>query len=96
MDLEANLVRVLGSEAEHPWPSEIAHEPARASAVTGNVEGSRPPLSLRGSRILEGMAERVSAREISNEEGRRLLRLVRRDSGSMVRWRRAQMVLLSA
>ncbi len=42
------------------------------------------------------MAERVCVREISNEEGQRLLRLVRRSSGSVVTWRRAQMVLLSA
>ena len=39
------------------------------------------------------MAERVRVREISNEEGNRLLRIVRRSSGSVVTWRRAQMVL---
>ena len=42
------------------------------------------------------MAERVRVRDISNEEGNRLLRLVRRNSGSVVTWRRAQIVLLSA
>jgi len=42
------------------------------------------------------VAERVRVREISNEEGGRLLRIVRRSSGSVVTWRRAQMVLLSA
>ncbi len=42
------------------------------------------------------MAERVSVREISNDEGNRLLRIVRRSSGSVVTWRRAQMILLSA
>jgi transposase len=42
------------------------------------------------------MAERVRVREISNEEGNRLLRIVRRQSGSVVTWRRAQMILLSA
>src|SRR6266699_4533304 len=42
------------------------------------------------------MAERVRVREITNDEGNKLLRIVRRDSGSVVRWRRAQMVLLSA
>ena len=42
------------------------------------------------------MAERVRVREISSEEGRRLLSIVRRSSGSVVTWRRAQMVLLSA
>ena len=42
------------------------------------------------------MVERVRVRELSNEEGARLLRIVRRSSGSVVTWRRAQMVLLSA
>jgi transposase len=42
------------------------------------------------------MAERVRVREITNDEGNRLLRTVRRSSGSVVTWRRAQMVLLSA
>jgi len=42
------------------------------------------------------MAERVRVREIDNDEGNRLLRIVRRSSGSIVTWRRAQMVLLSA
>ena len=42
------------------------------------------------------MAERVRVREITNDEGNRLLRTVRRGSGSVVTWRRAQMVLLSA
>jgi len=35
-------------------------------------------------------------REIDDDEGRRLVRIVRRGSGSVVTWRRAQMVLLSA
>jgi len=42
------------------------------------------------------MAEPVRVREVSNEEGNRLLRAVRRSSGSIVTWRRSQMVLLSA
>lgn len=42
------------------------------------------------------MAERVQVRAISNQEGNRLLRIVRRGTGSVVTWRRAQMVLLSA
>ena len=42
------------------------------------------------------MAERVRVRDITNDEGNRLLRVVRRSSGSVVTWRRAQMVLLSA
>src|SRR5437763_16832198 len=41
------------------------------------------------------MAARVELREVSNDEGNRLLRMVRRSSGSVVTWRRAQMVLLS-
>src|SRR3954467_9675472 len=41
------------------------------------------------------MVHRVQAREISNDQGNRLLRIVRRSSGSVVTWRRAQMVLLS-
>ncbi len=35
-------------------------------------------------------------REIDDDEGRRLLRIIRRGTGSVVTWRRAQMVLLSA
>src|SRR4051794_18947390 len=42
------------------------------------------------------MVHRVQIREISNDEGNKLLRIVRRSSGSVVTWRRAQMVLLSA
>ncbi len=42
------------------------------------------------------MAERVQVREIDDDEGRRLLRIVRRGTGSVVTWRRTQMVLLSA
>ena len=42
------------------------------------------------------MAARVTLREITNDEGQRLLRIVRRTSGSVVTWRRAQVVLLSA
>ncbi|MFC5830672.1 helix-turn-helix domain-containing protein [Nonomuraea insulae] len=42
------------------------------------------------------MAERVRVREIDDDEGNRLLRIVRRGSGSVVTWRRAQMVLWSA
>lgn len=42
------------------------------------------------------MAERVQVREIDDDDGQRLLRIVRRGTGSVVTWRRAQMVLLSA
>ena len=42
------------------------------------------------------MAERVQVRELTSDEGRRLLAIIRRGSGSVVRWRRAQIVLWSA
>jgi len=42
------------------------------------------------------VADRLRVREIDDDEGRRLVRIVRRGSGSVVTWRRAQMVLLSA
>ena len=42
------------------------------------------------------MAERVYVRELTNDEGRKLLSIIRRGSGSVVRWRRAQIVLWSA
>jgi hypothetical protein len=42
------------------------------------------------------VAERVRVREIDDDEGRRLVRIIRRGSGSVVTWRRAPTVLLSA
>jgi transposase len=42
------------------------------------------------------VAERLRVREIDDDEGARLVRIVRRGTGSVVTWRRAQMVLLSA
>jgi len=42
------------------------------------------------------MAERVRVREFTSAEGNKLLGIVRRGSGSVVRWRRAQIVLWSA
>ena len=42
------------------------------------------------------MAERVQVRDLENDEGRKLLSIIRRGSGSVVRWRRAQIVLWSA
>jgi hypothetical protein len=42
------------------------------------------------------MTERLRVRETDDDGGRRLVRIVRRDSGAVVTWRRAQMVLLSA
>ena len=42
------------------------------------------------------VAERLRVRGIGDDEGARLVRIVRRGSGSVVPWRRAQMVLPSA
>jgi transposase len=42
------------------------------------------------------VTDRLRVREIDDDEGRRLVRIVRRGSGPVVTWRRAQMVLLSA
>jgi hypothetical protein len=42
------------------------------------------------------VTERLRVREIDDDEGPRLVQIVRRGSGSVVTWRRAQMVLLSA
>jgi hypothetical protein len=42
------------------------------------------------------VTERLRVREIDDDEGRLLVRIVRRGSRSVVTWRRAQMVLLSA
>jgi transposase len=42
------------------------------------------------------VSERLRVREIDDDEGRRLVRIIRRGSGSVVTWRRAQMVLLPA
>ena len=52
----------------------------------------------RAARIREAVqvAERVRVRAIDEDEGKRLLRIIRRGTGSVVAWRRAQMVLLSA
>ena len=42
------------------------------------------------------MAERVFVRDLEPDEGRKLLSIIRRGSGSVVRWRRSQIVLWSA
>jgi Winged helix-turn helix len=42
------------------------------------------------------VAERVRVREIDDEEGQRLPRIIRRGTGLVAAWRRAQVVLLSA
>ncbi len=49
--------------------------------------------------IVETLAHyrhRIEEHFIDDDEGRRLVRIIRRGSGSVVTWRRAQMVLLSA
>ncbi|WNV82944.1 IS630 family transposase [Umezawaea sp. Da 62-37] len=53
---------------------------------------------VRAARVRQAgqVADRVRVREIDQDEGGRLLRIVRRGTGSVVTWRRAQMVLLSA
>src|ERR1700678_1147862 len=76
-----------------------------ASAASGNVGGEGHHLGVAiarsdrtrrcvGSEVVVSR-EGLRVREVSNEEGNRLLRIVRRSSGSVVTWRRAQMVLLS-
>jgi len=42
------------------------------------------------------VTRRLRVRAIDDDKGRRLVRIVRRGSGPVVTWRRAQMVLLSA
>jgi len=42
------------------------------------------------------MSERVFVRDLAPQEGQKLLSIIRRGSGSVVRWRRAQIVLWSA
>src|SRR5690242_13273967 len=42
------------------------------------------------------VTERLRVREIDDDEGRRLVRIIRRGTGSVVTWRRAQTVLLPA
>jgi transposase len=42
------------------------------------------------------MAERVVVRDLAPQEGQKLLQIIRRGTGSVVRWRRAQIVLWSA
>ena len=41
------------------------------------------------------VSDRLRVRAIDDDEGRRLVRIMRRGSASVVTWRRAQMVLLS-
>lgn len=63
--------------------------------------GDETPARQQAPAVIAGRPSRPPAgaecvREIDDEEGQRLLRIVRRGTGSVVTWRRAQMVLLSA
>jgi transposase len=56
-----------------------------------------PWLSLQALILHTGpVTERLRVREIDDDEGQRLVRIIRRGAGSVVTWRRAQMVMLSA
>ena len=57
--------------------------------------GARPPSDGPGRGDL-GDGRTCAVREITSAEGNKLLGIVRRGSGSVVRWRRAQIVLWSA
>ena len=75
--------------------SDRANAACCGSAVVGEVRRQR--LSLRVLIAETGpVTDRVRVREIDDDEGQRLVRIIRRGSGSVVTWRRAQMVLLSA
>ncbi len=59
---------------------------------------TRGPDSTAAARVRHAVlvAERVGLREIDDDEGRRLLRIIRRGTGAVAAWRWAQLVLLSA
>ena len=81
-----------------------------ANSVSSGVSWVPPPCArtldggINGSAISHNpsvrhavlVAERVRVREIDDDEGQHLPRIVRRGTGSAVTWRRAKMVLLSA
>jgi transposase len=70
--------------------------PHDRGALVAAWKSSRPKPSVRVRHAVR-VADRVRVREIDDDDvGRRLLRIVRRGTGSVVTWRRAQMVLLSA
>ena len=87
--------RLFARRHRSPAPGWGAPLSDGTSAATGNVGGVVHHLAVRPG-FHSGMAERVRVREISNDEGGRLLKTVRRSSGSIVTWRRAQIVLWSA
>ncbi len=68
-----------------------------ASCIAGDPISLARLLFLRVLIVETGpVTERLHVREIDDDEGRRLVRIIRRGGGSVVTWRRAQMVLLSA
>ena len=76
----------------------LVEYPATFAGLRNKARGRGRRILALGAPRREGadLAARVELREITNEEGNRLLRIVRRTSGSVVTWRRAQIVLLSA
>ena len=91
-----------GALSEHHGDS---LRPGQAAAPDGHVDGAFPADKVWASRAPYagwpgshwlGMAGQERVREISDDDGNRLKRIVRRGSGSVVTWRRAQMVLWSA
>ena len=103
----AAFSRAMPSRASSGAPCSTSHQLATAGASATSAtlpwparrltRASRPGTFAAGLILKTGpVTERVRVREIDDDEGRRLVRIVRRGSGSVVTWRRAQMVLLSA
>nr|WP_243088181.1 helix-turn-helix domain-containing protein [Streptomyces sp. 891-h] len=65
------------------------------AAIQTSVVKFNPRAACSGQSV-RAWPNRCACGEIDDDEGRRLLRIVRSGSGSVVTWRRAQMVLLSA
>ncbi|MFD8525710.1 hypothetical protein ACFV2D_38000 [Streptomyces capillispiralis] len=59
--------------------------------ATAEDGAGKPAFLATRSRHAVRVAERVHVREIDDDEGARLLRIIRRGSGSVVTWRRAQL-----
>jgi transposase len=101
----AEFSRAMPSRASSGAPSSTSRQ--LSNAGTPAISATLPPawpgamghkaLLLRVLIAETGpVTERLRVREIDDDEGRWLVRIVRRGSGSVVTWRRAQMVLLSA
>src|ERR671933_1367464 len=87
--------------ARSVWGGRAASTSASAAAANVGPRGLSWGAGVSRRLILSSrrrceMVHRVQVRSINNDEGNKLLRIVRRSSGSVVTWRRAQMVLLSA